>query len=495
MTKPAGAKPAGAKTAGAKTAGAGGSRQPTELRMARDALHDLRADLLTGAFAFRPLSPLPEDHRLLRRLPAAARGPVRRLPHLALVGLALLLMFIESVNSQPYDGDGGFVRALFLGVPLIVLLFRPIGAFWLSLGGMLFTATVAPGTWVAWPWTGVSFVAHLVVLLVVAARTRPRVSVHMWLLTALAGGLAAATDPHRGAAIAFAMVVVSGIALTLLLAVRGWRDSRRQVVEQVAVVEEERSRRTLLEERTTIARELHDVVAHHMSVVAIQAEAAPYRVQDPPEELVAALATIRQNAVTALTELRRVLGVVRADLPGGLDGGLGDWGPEAPQPTLADLGGLLENVRRAGLEVESVTTGRPRPLPQGVELSAYRIVQEALSNALRHAPGASARVELGYVPVGLGLRIVNGPPVEPVEGRAGAGRGAGHGVLGMRERTAMLGGELTAEETEDGGFAVEAFLPVEPDAAQDAAQNAAPDAARNTAPNAASDTALRKDAP
>ncbi|WP_410540326.1 sensor histidine kinase [Streptomyces sp. KL2] len=475
------------KPAGAKTAAAGGSRQPTELRMARDALHDLRADLLTGAFAFRPLPPLPEDHRLLRRLPAAARGPARRLPHLALVGLALLLMFIESVNSQPYDGGGGLVRALFLGVPLIVLLFRPIGAFWLSLGGMFFTAVVAPGAWTAWPWTGVSFVAHLVVLLVVAARTRPRVSVHMWLLTALAGGLAAATDPYRGAAVAFAMVVVSGIVLTLLLAVRGWRDSRRQVVEQVAVVEEERSRRTLLEERTTIARELHDVVAHHMSVVAIQAEAAPYRVQDPPEELVAALATIRQNAVTALTELRRVLGVVRADLPGGLDGGLGDWGPEAPQPTLADLGGLLENVRRAGLEVESVTTGRPRPLPQGVELSAYRIVQEALSNALRHAPGASARVELGYVPVGLGLRIVNGPPAEPVEGRVGAGRGAGHGVLGMRERTAMLGGELTAEETEDGGFAVEAFLPVEPDAARDTA----PDAGRNTAP----DAALRKDAP
>ncbi|SFL94595.1 sensor histidine kinase [Streptomyces pini] len=477
-----------AKTAATKTAATGttgGSRQPTELRMARDALHDLRADLLTGAFAFRPLPPLPGDHRLLRPLPAALRGPARRLPHLALVGLALLLMFIEVVNS--YSSDGSFVRALFLGVPLVVLIFRPIGAFWLSLGGMLFTAAVAPGVWVAWPWTGVSFVAHLVVLLVVAARTGPRTSVHMWLLTALAGGLAAATDPHRGAAVAFAMTVVSGIALTLLLAVRGWRDSRRQVVEQVAVVEEERSRRTLLEERTTIARELHDVVAHHMSVVAIQAEAAPYRVQDPPEELVAALAGIRRNAVTALTELRRVLGVVRADLPGDLD----DWGPEAPQPTLTDLGDLLENVRRAGLEVESVTTGRQRPLPQGVELSAYRIVQEALSNALRHAPGASARVELGYVPVGLGLRIVNGPP----DGLVKASQGSGHGLMGMRERAAMLGGELTAEETEDGGFAVEAFLPVEPDTASGTASDAAPNDGPDAAPDAAPGAGPRKDAP
>ncbi|MFD1832696.1 sensor histidine kinase [Streptomyces desertarenae] len=434
-----------------KTTVTGGSRQPTELRMARDALRCLRADLVAGAFAFRPLPPVPEDHVLLRRLPALVRGPVRRLPQLAAVGLALLLMFVEVAKSFP--GDGGPVRALFLGVPLVVMVFRPVGAFWLSLGGMVFTAAVADSAWNAWPWTGVSFVAHLTVMLVVAARTRPRVSAHMWLLTALVGGLVAAADPHRGSGVAFAMAVVSGIALTLLLAVRGWRDSRRQVVEQVAVVEEERSRRTLLEERTTIARELHDVVAHHMSVVAIQAEAAPYRVQDPPEELVAALAGIRENAVTALTELRRVLGVVRADLPGDLDG----WGPEAPQPTLADLDDLLENVRRAGLEVESVTTGRARPLPQGVELSAYRIVQEALSNTLRHAPGAGARVELGYVPVGLGLRIVNGPP----DGPAKASQGAGHGLLGMRERAAMLGGELVAEATEDGGFAVEAFLPVE----------------------------------
>ena len=118
-----------------------------------------------------------------------------------------------------------------------------------------------------------------------------------------------------------------------------------------------------------------------MSVVAIQAEAAPYRVENPPPELEQAFATIRENAVAALTELRRVLGVVRAE----------DYeAPDAPQPTLADLDGLLANVREAGLTVEKTVTGAVRALPQGVELSAYRIVQEALSNALRHAPGASA---------------------------------------------------------------------------------------------------------
>ncbi|GAA2406996.1 histidine kinase [Streptomyces glaucosporus] len=429
----------------------------TELRMVRDTLRGLREDLLTGVFALRPLPPLPVDGPLLRRLSAAVRDRVRWLPHLALGALALLLMSAEIDIS--YDGDAAFVRALLLGAPLVVLIFRPVAAFWLSLAGVPVMALTYENSGGSWPWTGSAFVSYLVVMLVVAARFRPRVAACLWLLTVVVSGFLDLNAHGQESGVAD-MAYVSGIALTLLLAVRGWRESRRQVVEQVAVVEEERSRRTLLEERTTIARELHDVVAHHMSVVAIQAEAAPYRVQDPPEELVAALATIRENAVTALTELRRVLGVVRADLPAGLDG----WGPEAPQPTLADLDDLLANVRRAGLDVESVTTGRVRTLPQGVELSAYRIVQEALSNALRHAPGASARVELGHVPVGLGLRIVNGPP----KGLVKASPGAGHGLLGMRERVAMLGGELTAEETEDGGFVVEAFLPAEP-VAEDAA--------------------------
>ncbi|HEX5568596.1 MAG TPA: histidine kinase [Streptomyces sp.] len=442
---------------------AGTSQQPTELRMARNALRALREDLLTGAFAFRPLPPLPEDHPWPGRLPRAVRGPARRLPHLAVVSLALLLMSAELTSH--FDGVGALVRALCLGVPLVLVLFRPIGAFWLSIAGPFFVtfAAVFVGTsWGAWPWTVPAFAAHLAVMLVIAPRSRPRVSALLWLVTCLlllvtplVGGVVIGMASWRGPN-AVVMAVVSGIALLLLHSVRGWRESRRQVVEQVAVVEEERSRRTLLEERTTIARELHDVVAHHMSVVAIQAEAAPYRVQDPPEELVRVLATIRENAVAALTELRRVLGVVRADLPADLDG----WGPEAPQPTLAELDDLLANVRGAGLEVEPVTTGSVRPLPPGVELSAYRIVQEALSNALRHAPGASARVELGYVPVGLGLRIVNGPPAGAVTAPYADSPGAGHGLTGMRERAAMLGGELTAGETDDGGFVVEAFLPV-----------------------------------
>src|ERR687898_3001226 len=152
-----------------------------------------------------------------------------------------------------------------------------------------------------------------------------------------------------------------------------------------------------------------------MSVIAIQAEAAPYRVPEPPEELARSFAAIRATATEGLAELRRVVGVLRAD------GSAEDHGP---QPTLERLDELVTNVEATGLTATVAVTGTPRPLPPGVELSAYRIVQEALSNAVRHAPGAQVRVELGYRPAGLALRVVNGPARSaPIPSP-----GAGHGV-------------------------------------------------------------------
>ena len=157
--------------------------------------------------------------------------------------------------------------------------------------------------------------------------------------------------------------------------------SRRGSREQLAVAERRHEgERALLEERQRIARELHDVVAHHMSVIAIQAEAAPYKIADPPKELVESFAEIRASALSGLSELRRVLGVLRSDQP-----------DTAPQPGLDDLDGLLESARNGGVTVTVGVTGTPRPLPEGVDLSAYRIVQEALSNAMRHAPGSAVR--------------------------------------------------------------------------------------------------------
>lgn len=409
--------------------------------MAAGAIVGLRQDLIHDAFAYSPLGPMRTDGALTRRLPEQLRVRAEWTPH-AVVLAAALLAFMMGFSSTGNAGVlvSGLLPAACVGMTLV----RPVGAFWMSMA--LIPVTMVAGG-VDGPWGQSSFFAHMVVLIVVAARTRPRTAAWMWGLTVLFGTLLENAGGWDSAPSTAAMAVASAFALLLVSVVQIRREAEREVTVQRTVTAVERDRRTLLEERTTIARELHDVVAHHMSVVAIQAEAAPYRVENPPPELEQAFVTIRENAVAALTELRRVLGVVRAE----------DYeAPDGPQPTLAELDGLLANVGEAGLLTEKTVTGAVRELPQGVELSAYRIIQEALSNSLRHAPGATAKVEIGYVLGGLGLRVVNGPPTGPVK----PSPGAGHGITGMRERVAMLNGEMAAEPTAEGGYEVTAFIPV-----------------------------------
>ncbi|MFF6907203.1 sensor histidine kinase [Streptomyces sp. NPDC012389] len=414
-----------------------------EFRAAEGAMEGLREDLFRHVFAYRPLPPLSPEGRFIRRLPEGLRRLVVWTPHALVLGAALIVL-MAGLSNWHFRFLMGFVPAIAVAMTLV----RPVAAFWGSMAAAVFCAVLGSDGL----WGPSAFIAQVVVMVIVAARTRPRTGAWMWLLTLLFGLLLEGGDPSATAP----MAVLSAFALLVVAMVQVRRDAaqevreaEREVTVQRTVTAVERDRRTLLEERTTIARELHDVVAHHMSVVAIQAEAAPYRVENPPPELEQAFVTIRENAVAALTELRRVLGVVRAE----------DYeAPDAPQPTLAVLDGLLDNVRETGLETEKVVTGAVRELPQGVELSAYRIIQEALSNTLRHAPGATARVEIAYVLGGLGLRIVNGPP----RGLVKPSPGAGHGITGMRERVAMLNGEMTAATTEDGGYEVAVFLPVPP---------------------------------
>ncbi|MEZ3179265.1 two-component sensor histidine kinase [Streptomyces pimonensis] len=430
--------------------GAGAGARSPEYQVAQNSLRGLRQDLFHDPFAYRPLPPRRTDGPFVRRLPARLRSAARHLPHAVVGAMALIALMAGAVSSGMPGGD---VMALLIGLlcalPVLTTLVRPVGAFWLSLAVTPVVALIKSGQ-SDWPWMLGAFVCHLAVLVVVALRTRPRTAAWMWVMTAayafLSDGVLGGSYYSTNSA---PMMVTSAFALLVVCLWHVRRTAEQEVTAQQTVTAHERSRRTLLEERTTIARELHDVVAHHMSVVAIQAEAAPYRVEDPPPELERAFATIRENAVAALTELRRILGVVRAE----------DYeAPDAPQPTLADLDALLVNVRDAGLEVEKVVTGAVRELPQGVELSAYRIVQEALSNSLRHAPGASARVEIGYVLGGLGVRVVNGPA--PAPSLVKPSPGAGHGITGMRERVTMLGGEMTAGPMDDGGYEVAVFLPV-----------------------------------
>ncbi|MEU6927772.1 histidine kinase [Streptomyces sp. NPDC046374] len=414
--------------------------------MTMKALGGLRADLLDHANTYRPLPRMDVERGLTRFLPQRIRVHAGLLPHAVVICLAVIVFAIGfTTGGAGYRGLTGMFYAGLPAATVLLTLVRPVLAFWLSLAATPFLAYM--GSTGMWPWEPNSLAAHLVVLTVVAMRTRPRTAGWMWLITA---GYAFVTSFLLGIGLtndAPQLLFFSALILLVVTVRQVRREAALEVTAQQSVTAVERSKRTLLEERTTIARELHDVVAHHMSVVAIQAEAAPYRVENPPPELEQAFVTIRENAVAALTELRRVLGVVRAE----------DYeAPDAPQPTLADLDHLVGNVREAGLDVRLTVTGAVRELPQGVELSAYRIVQEALSNVLRHAPGAGAKVEVSHVLGGLGLRIVNGP----ARGLVKPSPGAGHGITGMRERVAMLNGEMTAEPTDEGGYAVTAYIPV-----------------------------------
>ncbi|MBW5485336.1 two-component sensor histidine kinase [Streptomyces bambusae] len=422
----------------------GADTRTPEIRLASGLFAALRRDLITDAFAYRPLPPMRTDGPIVRRLPARLRHEARHLPHLTVCLVAFFVLVSSGVDR--YLEPGAFlILGLISAAPVLMTLVRPIGAFWTSTAATWALSLVELDGHM-WPWSPSSFMAQLAVLVVVAMRAGPRIAAWMWAVT-VGGGVLLAVVTGQGPGSIGPMALVSALAL-LVVSIRYVRvAAEEQVSAQQEVTAVERDRRTLLEERTTIARELHDVVAHHMSVVAIQAEAAPYRVQDAPPELVQAFATIRENAVAALTELRRVLGVVRS----------ADYeAPEAPQPTLAALDGLLANVREAGLSVEKTVTGAVRELPQGVELSAYRIIQEALSNTLRHAPGAAAVVEVSYVLSGLGVRVANDAPTDDVR----PSPGAGHGITGIRERVAMLEGEMTAGGTADGGYEVAVFIPV-----------------------------------
>lgn len=359
------------------------------------------------------------------------------------------------------SGGLGFALGLATGAPILLAPQRPLVAWWMSLAATVACALAGESNGhdhIQWPWTAVGVFAQVVVMAYVAFHARLRIVVETWLITTLLGVVLvrnAQNDPsHWGTMPAVAMM--TAIVMVVVVAFRGRSDARRQLAVQSDLTATERERSALLEERARIARELHDVVAHHMSVIAIQAEAARYRVADPPPELVQSFVTIRANAVDALGELRRVLGLLRTGPEG--DGELDGQGRPAPLPTLDRLPELIDNVRAAGMTVEHVTVGAPRPLPQGVDLSAYRIGQEALSNALRHAPGARVRVEVAYVPTGIGLRVTNEPA--PNAG-APAREGSGHGVLGMRERAAMIGGTLDAGHTPEGGYHVDVFLPTE----------------------------------
>jgi len=234
---------------------------------------------------------------------------------------------------------------------------------------------------------------------------------------------------------------------------------RAQADDQVRV-QRELAWRAVTEERLRIARELHDVVAHGMSVITVQAGVGRHVIDEQPEQARAALAAIEETGRESLREMRRLLGVLREDAAGQA---------RAPAPRLADLEELVQRTAQTGTVVDFSIRGEPRALPGGVELSAYRIVQEALTNVVKHARTDRCRVRLEFAPDTLAIEVTDdgvgatsdAPANATAAGAAWAARPAGHGIIGMRERTALHGGRFEAGPLPLRGYRVAASLPLE----------------------------------
>ena len=369
----------------------------------------------------RGQGPATIEHVNVKRL-AEARG--------APVVLAIVLAWLGLVEAPLHaaGGNAGYLMLLSLLTPLPLAFLRVSR----SVAALLVTFLVL---WTLWSDVGLTVAAvisQLIVAYAVGVRYRRWISVLMdvpFLLTALA---------MQNTGIVFALALI--VAVQLLGFARS--DRGQAIAERDAAVEDQ----IALAERARIARELHDVVAHQMSMVAVQAETARLTTPGMPAEGQARLAEIGDTAREALTEMRRLLGVLRSD----------EGAQLAPQPGLDRVDELVSAARAGGSSVRLTMSGAPATLPPGVDLTAYRIVQEALSNARRHAPGADVEVTLGFGADRLAIRVRD-------HGPGPAGDSDGHGLQGMRERVAMVGGSLHTGAAPGGGFAVEADLPVRSD--------------------------------
>jgi signal transduction histidine kinase len=427
------------------------AREASDVRSFQDALRRLAAaptELVVGP---EP-PPLPDGggrFGWLRRY----RAPVLWLAALATFLLSTELLLDQSALWEIFVP----LVAVLIALPLGLAASTPLRAWRLQIVIAVVVAVLVPPVgWVGPPWPATLVLVALYVTFAVAVRLELHLLVGVWLVTDAAivfgyvgtGGAGRDTLNEAYVAIVFATIV---IAYGYLLGTR--RRLQRELVQGRAREQRQQARSALLEERARIARELHDVVAHHMSVIAVRAETAPFRIPGLPEAVKDDMAETGAIAREALTEMRRLLGVLRG----------ADAGAElAPQPGMDGLEGLVAAVRGAGLAVDLRVDGGQRPLPAGVGLSAYRILQEALSNTLRHAPGAHVAVEVGYEPDRLRLRVQNDAP-PPLGAERPPPAPPGHGIVGMRERAAMLGGTMAAGPTSDGGFLVEAVLPLEAD--------------------------------
>jgi signal transduction histidine kinase len=369
-----------------------------------------------------------------RRILDGPDGPVVLALALGLASLLETFLYASTYDDRPTGAIAGLLATL----PLVFYRSHlPWVAGATTLGTIVALANDPPVLTLS------GFFAQLLVLYLIANRYQRR-----WSVLAAVPFLVGAIAPYSGDSGSPEGVIL----LIPVVAAQAIGDSRKQRSQAIAerdatrtAMAETQRDQAVMEERARIARELHDVVAHHVSVIAVQAETARLTTPGLPEEGKERLAAIGQTARDSLTELRRLLGILRSD---------GIEPARSPQPGLARLDDLVTSARTAGTPVRLTLSGEVVSLPPGVDLTAYRIVQEALTNARRHAPGASVDIELAYDADILHLRVTDDGPGPP------AADTSGHGLMGMQERAAMIGGTIRTGPGPGGGFLVEADLPI-----------------------------------
>ena len=373
------------------------------------------------------------------------------------LGLAFFNMAVAA-SELDVPPAAALPAGLAQSVALILILVHPRAATALQfLAVAVFAVAIPPGSGSTWPLTVLGLIALVAHVGLVAVRSTQRATLTTWLASVLLLVLLVLVGPRgRPAADGLPMITIylflSALVVAVALAARRWQAIGRELAGARHDIEVERGRRAVAEERTRIARELHDIVAHGMSVIHMQASSASYRIKNLDPEAKTEFARIAADARSTLREMRQLLAVLRDE---SADTEL------APAPDLGRLAELVESAGRAGVPVElhEAEGVRRAVLPDGVALTAYRIAQESVSNVIRHAPGARTVICLDLEGSDLVLSVVNDAATQPARLTETSGS-SGHGLPGMRERVRLAGGSLETGARDEGGYRVVARLPI-----------------------------------